>query len=130
MTHCEQFTNLMKIVTIELSKVPREDDGQAVWSFLQCFKCQSKEDFEMLMQRHPEVNGIAAQVQTLSFLERHRMIAEAREKWRRDQHAFLSEALESGLSQGREENRAEREQLKQEIEQLREEIARLSNSKF
>ena len=97
----------------------------------------------MLAQRHPEVREIAAQVQVLSFSERHRMMADAREKWRRDQRAYLSEAIESGLSQdlerGREEGlskgSAEREQLRQENQEtkmenelLREEIARLKKT--
>ncbi|GHV83112.1 hypothetical protein AGMMS50212_04520 [Spirochaetia bacterium] len=136
----EQFTDLMKIVTIELSKLPKEDDGKAVWPFLQCFKCKRKEDFDMLAKKHPEVKEIAVQVKKLSFFERHRMIAEKKAMWRADLRAMMTDARESGLSAGREEGlskgiekgSAEREQLRlenqkkeQENERLREEIARL-----
>ncbi|GHV82754.1 hypothetical protein AGMMS50212_00940 [Spirochaetia bacterium] len=125
----EQFTDLMKIVTIELSKLPKEDDGKAVWPFLQCFKCKRKEDFDMLAKKHPEVKEIAVQVKKLSFFERHRMIAEKKAMWRADLRAMMTDARESGLSAGREEGlskgAAQREQLRQEIERLREENARL-----
>ncbi|GHV83817.1 hypothetical protein AGMMS50212_11570 [Spirochaetia bacterium] len=132
----EQFTDLMKIVTIELSKVPEEDDGKAVWPFLQCFKCKRKEDFDMLAKKHPEVKEITTQVKKLSFFERHRMIAETKAIWKVDRRHYMTEAHERGLSEGIEKGKVECDQLRlenqkkeQEIERLREEITLLRNSR-
>jgi predicted transposase/invertase (TIGR01784 family) len=53
----------------------------------------------MLEKRHPEVGKAAAVLEELSWSERHRMLAEAREKERRDIQAMI----EDGRNDGRKE---------------------------
>jgi predicted transposase/invertase (TIGR01784 family) len=95
----EQFTDLLKIITIELSKLPKEYAGQPEWPWLQYFKCSTRKELEMLVKSHPEVRKAAAVLEELSWSERHRMLAEAREKERRDIQAMI----EDGRNEGRKE---------------------------
>jgi predicted transposase/invertase (TIGR01784 family) len=95
----EQFTDLLKRITIELSKLPKDYGGQPEWPWLQYFKCSTRKELEMLVKSHPEVGKAAAVLEELSWSERHRMLAEAREKERRDIQAMI----EDGRKEGRKE---------------------------
>jgi predicted transposase/invertase (TIGR01784 family) len=104
------FTDLQHYVILELSKLPEEDDGHPVWPYLRFFKCRRKEEFEMLKKEHPEVRGPVDDYQKLSVSKRWRMIADYREKERRDARAALGYARDEGLAEGREEGLAESQQ--------------------
>jgi predicted transposase/invertase (TIGR01784 family) len=101
------FTELIKVIILELPKVPKEDDGTAIWPWMHFFKCRKVEEFNMLATKHPEVSGPVAEIKRLSWSERRRMIAEAREKWRRDMAAMKKDAREDGLAEGKAEGIAE-----------------------
>jgi hypothetical protein len=55
-TH-KPFTNLQTIITIELPKVPKEDDGTVLWPWVQYLRCRTEEEFDMLIKAHPEVEA-------------------------------------------------------------------------
>jgi hypothetical protein len=46
-----------EIYMIELSKVPEESDGKAVWDWMKFLRGKRKEDFEMIAERNSEVRG-------------------------------------------------------------------------
>jgi DNA repair protein RadC len=83
------FTDLQKYVTVELPKLPEEDDGQPAWPQLQFLKSRAKEDMELLTKKHPEMRAVVADYRQMTLLERFRKRAEAREKERRDTWAAL-----------------------------------------
>jgi predicted transposase/invertase (TIGR01784 family) len=87
------FTDLLKLYIIELPKLPRDDDGSPSWPWLQFFKCRKEEEFNMLAEKHPEVRPIIAEYKKLTWSERRRMIADLKEKYRRDHQAILDDAL-------------------------------------
>ncbi|AEF82510.1 Rpn family recombination-promoting nuclease/putative transposase [Leadbettera azotonutricia] len=87
------FTKLLKLYIIELPKLPRDDDGSPMWAWLQFFKCRREEEFDMLAEKHPEVRPIVAEYKKLTWSERRRMIADLKEKYRRDDAAVLADAL-------------------------------------
>jgi predicted transposase/invertase (TIGR01784 family) len=87
------FTNLLKLYIIELPKLPKDDDGSPSWPWLQFFKCRKEEEFNMLAEKHPEVRPIIAEYKKLSWSERRRMIADLKEKYRRDNQAILDDAV-------------------------------------
>jgi predicted transposase/invertase (TIGR01784 family) len=91
------------VIILELPKVPAEDDGTAIWPWMHFFKCRKLEEFDMLAAKHPEVSGPVAEIKRLSWSERRRMIADAREKIRRDNVAMLEYAKERGIAEGRTE---------------------------
>jgi predicted transposase/invertase (TIGR01784 family) len=95
------FTDLQKYVTVELPKLPEQDDGQPAWPQLQFLKSQAKEDMELLAKKHPEMRSVVADYQRMTLLERFRKRAEAREKERRDTWAALEYAKDEGREEGR-----------------------------
>ena len=102
-----RFTDLIKVIILELPKVPAEDDGTAVWPWMQFFKSRTVKEVDMLAAKHPEVSGPVAEIKRLSWSERRRMIAEAREKLRRDNAAIRDDAWEDGVAEGEAKGRAE-----------------------
>jgi predicted transposase/invertase (TIGR01784 family) len=116
------FTDLQKYVTIELPKLPENDDGHPAWPQLQFLKSHAKEDMELLTKKHPEMRSVVADYNRMTLLERFRKRAEAREKERRDTWAALEyakdEGRNEGLEEGRNEGRAtERNQILELIDQ-------------
>jgi predicted transposase/invertase (TIGR01784 family) len=97
------FTDLQKFVILELPKVPETDDGQEIWPQLRFFKCRTKEDFQMLLKRHPEVQPVVAEYQRISWSEKRRKIADYKEKIRRDEWARTEYVRDEGREQGRAE---------------------------
>jgi predicted transposase/invertase (TIGR01784 family) len=101
------FTDLQQYVTLELSKLPEEDDGRPVWPFLKFFKCRTEEEFEMLKKRYPEVQPQVEEYQRLSWSKRRRLLADYWEKQRRDARAAMDYARDEGLEEGLEKGREE-----------------------
>jgi predicted transposase YdaD len=71
------------------------------------FKTRRLEEFDMLAKKYPEVGGAVVELKRLSWSERHRMIADSREKMRRDYAAMAEEAREEGLAEGEARGKAE-----------------------
>ncbi|WP_081503627.1 Rpn family recombination-promoting nuclease/putative transposase [Treponema primitia] len=94
------FTDLLKVVILELPKVPETDDNRAIWPWLQFFKCKTKEDFTMLAKTHPEVKPAINEYAKLSWSDRRRMIADYKEKARRDKYAMMEFAKDEGRDEG------------------------------
>jgi predicted transposase/invertase (TIGR01784 family) len=123
------FTDLQKYVTVELPKVPDEDDGHPAWPQLQFLKSRAKEDMEMLIKKHPEMRSVVADYQRMTLLERFRKRAEAREKERRDAWAALEYAKDEvreelgKVIQEKDQMIGEKDQenqaIRREIEELR-----------
>jgi flagellar biosynthesis/type III secretory pathway protein FliH len=92
-----------------------------VWPYLKFFKCRSREEFEMLWKRHPEVKGPVEEYQRLSWNKRRRLLADYWEKQRRDAQAATDyahdEGREQGLAVGLEQGRAESRQALTEKDQ-------------
>ena len=121
-----RFTNLLKVVILELPKLPEEEDSR-LWPWLRFFKCKRREEYEMLAKKHPELKKAVSCVKKISFGERWRYtllyyqmqrmdarvhkkqiqedIAEGRAKGRAEGHA---EGRAEGLAEGLAESRAEK----------------------
>ncbi|GHT94783.1 hypothetical protein FACS1894141_2110 [Spirochaetia bacterium] len=102
-----RFTDLMKVIILELPKVPKEDDGTAVWPWMQFFKSRTAKEVDMLAAKHPEVSGPVAEIKRLSWSERRRKIADEKERIRRDNFAMMEYIKERGMEEGRTEGKAE-----------------------
>jgi predicted transposase/invertase (TIGR01784 family) len=107
------FTDLLKVVILELPKLPEKED-EAVWPWLQFFKCKKQEEFEMLARKHPELKEAVSCVKKLSFVERWRWTMLNYQMWKWDQQAEkeqrqidLAEARTKGLAEGKAEGLAE-----------------------
>jgi predicted transposase/invertase (TIGR01784 family) len=119
------FTDLQKYVTLELPKLPKEDDGRPAWPQLQFLKSRAKEDMELLAEKHPEMRTVVADYKRMTLTEKFRKRAEAREKERRDTWAALEYAKDEGRAESL-QALAEKDQTieakDQEIEKLRQKL--------
>ncbi|GHV37331.1 hypothetical protein AGMMS49546_04770 [Spirochaetia bacterium] len=73
------FTDLVKIITIELPKVPQGDNGEPEWGWLRLFKCKEIKELKMLARNHPELGEAVSIIERLNWPRRIRMYLE----WKR-----------------------------------------------
>jgi Fe-S cluster assembly scaffold protein SufB len=122
------FTDLQKYVTVELPKLPEEDDGHPAWPQLQFLKSRAKEDMELLTKKHPEMRSVVADYKRMTLLERFRKRAEAREKERRDTWAaleYVKDEVREELGKVIEEKDQALAETRQALEEKDREIAEL-----
>jgi len=93
------FTNLQKIVILELPKLSVAEDN-AVWCWLRFLKCENEEDYEMLARKYPELEKPIMQVRRASLLEQWRMYWFHRNLAKVDERMLLEQWKEDGLAEG------------------------------
>jgi predicted transposase/invertase (TIGR01784 family) len=98
-----EFTDLLEVDTLELPKLPREADGTALCDWMKFLDARKEEELIMLKERNPQVGKAVSRLMALSDDESARMIAESREKLRRDISAIEHAAVKKGREEGREE---------------------------
>jgi len=91
-----RFPDLFEINTLELPKLPNEPDGTMLFNWLWMFTAKTKEEFSMVAKTSPEIATAVGVIMELSEDERTRLLAEAREKHRRDEEARREDAYEDG----------------------------------
>jgi hypothetical protein len=71
------------VVILEIPKLPEKED-EAVWPWLQFFKCKEREEFEMLAKKHPELKEAVSCVKKMSLGEQWRsvMLYRRMSKWK------------------------------------------------
>ena len=88
-----RFTDLLKVITLELPKIPEAED-QPVWPWLRFFKCTTAEDFMMLVKKHPKLKKAVECTHRASFSERLDATLFLLDKQRRDLRAWKDEVRE------------------------------------
>ena len=94
-----------EIYTLELSKVPSQDDGNAVWEWLQFLRSKRREEFEMVAERNEEIRKAVDTLYELSADEQVRLEYERRQKAWRDRLSQNEGYYNDGIRIGREEQR-------------------------
>ena len=79
-----EFTNLIEINTLELSKLPQEEDNSELWYWMKFIKSDDGEVLNMLARRNLQISKAVGILKELSADERTRMLYEQREIARRD----------------------------------------------
>jgi hypothetical protein len=110
------FTNLENIVIIELPKMPLEDDGSKAWPVLQCFRCKTGEEAEMLARAYPAVKEIVTSLREFSLGKELRWRYNSYMKAWRDREAYKAEYFARGIEEGATQ---EREKWMSEVEEER-----------
>jgi predicted transposase/invertase (TIGR01784 family) len=90
------FTDLQKLIIVDLSKVPETDDGTALWPWLKFLKCKSLKEIEMLVVAHPEIGPMVVEYKKMTLGQRWRAIREEKEKIWRDKMAREDFVREEG----------------------------------
>jgi len=107
----KSFTDLFKVVIIELPKLPEtEDENNKIWRWLRFLKCKKKEEYEMLARKYPELKKPVHCVRRMGLIESirdyyfHRNLAKIddlclKEQWMIDGRA---EGIAQGMAEGKE----------------------------
>jgi predicted transposase/invertase (TIGR01784 family) len=116
------FTKLQKLIILELPKIPETADG-TLWPWLRFFTCKSKEEYEMLAKKHPEMEKPIHYAKKMSLYQKwrdyqlYKSLARTDEKmlklqWKND---GLAEGRAQGLVEGRTEGRVESDKKWQSV---------------
>jgi predicted transposase/invertase (TIGR01784 family) len=100
------FTNLLKVVILELPKLPEKEDG-GLWRWLRFLKCRKKEEYDMLKLKYPELEKPIFCAKKMSFSEKWRDIHFHKGLWISDEKALLKQMQIDGKKEGRTEGLAE-----------------------
>jgi len=132
------FTDLLKVVILELPKVPEAEDSP-VWPWLQFLKSKSVEEYKMLAKKYPELKQATICAQKVTLRERLRWTLFDLEMRRRDEREWKNYVIEEARAQAqkeveeaieaaREKTREEaREEAHKEVEEAREEIRKIAS---
>ncbi len=97
------FPDSQEIHILELAKLPRHSDGSHLWNWLRFLAAETKGEFEMVAKKDPVIGKVYGTLMELSRSERARLLADEREKARRDAHALMKYHAEKGMKMGLEE---------------------------
>jgi predicted transposase/invertase (TIGR01784 family) len=79
-----EFTDLLEINTLDLSKLPPDDDSTELWHWMRFIKSDNEEEIDMLATRNPQMRKAVGVLKELSADESSRMLYEKREMARMD----------------------------------------------
>ena len=106
-----EFTDLLEVHTLELPKLPKNEDGTVLWDWLKFLDARKEEDLAMLTEKNVEVKKAVGKLMELSTDEQTRLLAESREKLQWDinsiKHGAWEEGVEIGVQKGRKEGKKE-----------------------
>jgi len=74
-----EFSNLVEINTLDLSKLPPDDDSTELWYWMKFIKSDDEEVLDVLAERSPQIKKAVGVLKELSADERARMIYESRQ---------------------------------------------------
>ena len=86
-----EFTDLVEINTLDLSKLPPDDNSTDLWNWMKFIKSDDEEVMDMLATRSPQMRKAVGVLKELSADEQTRMLHESREMARRDFESRVEE---------------------------------------
>jgi predicted transposase/invertase (TIGR01784 family) len=96
-----------QVYTIELPKVPQQNDGSGLYEWLQFLRSRKKEEFEMVAEKNPEIRKAVDTLYELSADDEVRAQYEWRLKCIRDHKSQIKGYYQDGVKEGMEIGRAE-----------------------
>ncbi|GHU43421.1 hypothetical protein FACS1894190_13900 [Spirochaetia bacterium] len=97
------FSDAVELHTIELPKVPAEDDGSKLWKWAKLFRASNEEEFNMVAEKDPLIKKTVVTIMELSEDERADMEADHEMMWEWDLQYTVDNAEKRGIEKGREE---------------------------
>ena len=88
-----EFTDFTEINTLDLSKLPLNDDSTNLWYWMKFIKSDDEEGLDMLAMRSPEIKKAVGLLKEMSADESIRMLYEQREMVLRDIESMKDDAL-------------------------------------
>lgn len=109
-TSGEEFSDVLELHIVELRRLPKTGDG-ALYKWLKMITSNNEEEIAMLATETAEMKQVYGRLTELSADESERLLAERREKLRRDiaaiKRAAAAEGMEAGIAKGMAKGRAE-----------------------
>ena len=90
-----EFTDIIEVNTLELTKLPEAGDGTELWNWLKFLSAERREDLEMIAERSPQVKKAVVRLMELSNDERTRLLYESRQKMEWDNQARERSAIKN-----------------------------------
>ena len=101
-----EYSDALEINVLEIPKV-QKDETSPVSTWLRFFAAKTEDEFMQLAQTSPAMEEAWGVIKELSADERERLLAEDREKTRRDNAAYYETGLVEGRAEGLVEGRME-----------------------
>ena len=95
-----EFTNLLEIRTLELTKIPETPDVY-LWNWLRFLRAETMEELDMVANASPAIQKATAKVKKLSKDERARLLHVYEVMSRMSERAMREEGLEKGRTEER-----------------------------
>jgi len=99
------FTDLLKVVIIELPKLPEEEDGE-LWPWLRFLRCKEKEELEMLAKKYPKLKKPIKCTERMGLIESIRDIRFHRNLAKWDEINRIEQIKDDARDEGRAEGKA------------------------
>ena len=96
-----EYTDLIEINVVELSKLPQESDGTSLCDWAKFIAAETEEELSMAAETNVQIGRAVVKLRELSADERARDLAERREKALRDERSRLRGAKLEGRNEGR-----------------------------
>jgi len=98
-----EFTDLIEVNTLELTKLPPSEDGTELWRWMKFLSAENKEELDMIAEKSPQVKKAVARLMELSNDERTRLLQESLQKKEWDNRARERGARAEGKTEGKAE---------------------------
>jgi len=97
-----EFSDLLEVNVLELPKLPStaSDKDAALLEWLKFLKAKNRKELDMLAQNNPDIQKAVKRLYSLSDDQKARMLADDREKFRRDQEQYMMDARQEGREEG------------------------------
>ena len=88
-----KFTDVIEINTLELGKIPSQDQSKTKYDWLRFLKAEREEEFDMLAKKNPVIKQAVVELKRLSQTEEAQRLYDARQKAIWDESSRLRTAL-------------------------------------
>ena len=95
-----KYTDVMEIHIVELPKLPQNNDGTDLYSWIKFIKSNDKEEFEMLAKQSQYLKKAYETLEEISADQQKRLEYTARQKALYDYNTLMEENYERGIEEG------------------------------
>ena len=88
-----KFTDVIEINTLELGKIPTQDESKTKYDWLRFLKAEREEEFDMLAEKNPVIKKAVVELKRLSQSEEAQRLYDARQKAIWDENSRLRTAI-------------------------------------
>ena len=103
----ELFTDIMEWHIIEMRKLPKEEDGTALYNWTKFIKSESREEMKMLAEKDKNIDEAYKQLEIISQDKQKQIEYTSRMKSIMDYNTIMEERFQDGFASGEKKGRQE-----------------------